>query len=158
MMPETQVKPKRTPADRPFPWRCPRCLATDAVNIETIAYTAEIGHDGQVYHLEIPQFKVPRCQSCKELIVSHGADHQIRTALRSHLGLLTAEQIRVGREELGLSQEELASRLGIAPATFARWEEGGSIQPQSMDELLRSHFNSQAHSGSSSNFSSNDAP
>src|SRR6516225_3764369 len=51
------------PGDRPFPWRCPRCLAVD-VHPVVIRYTARVKHDGTEYTIEIPALEVPKCQSC----------------------------------------------------------------------------------------------
>src|SRR5207249_4792396 len=105
------MPPRRTegrePGDRPFPWRCPRCHAVDAVHLQTMPYTAEIAHDGRTYKLEIPDLQIPKCSSCQELIPSHRVDEQIRRALRSHLHLLAPEQIREARAALHLSQEGL---------------------------------------------------
>lgn len=126
--------------DRPFPWRCPRCLAPDAVHLETVAHTAEFAHDGRIYKLDIPAIQVPRCRSCQELIFTYRADEQIRQALRSHLRLLTPEQIREGRKALGLSEEKLGERLGVAKETISRWETAGLIQSRAMDNLLRVYF------------------
>jgi putative zinc finger/helix-turn-helix YgiT family protein len=140
MKPNAETKPKRQPGDRPFPWPCPRCRKPDTVILETVPYTAEIAHDGRTYTLEIPRLQVPRCQACKELILGHRVDEQIRQALRAHLHLLTAQQIHDGRKTLGLSQEALAERLGVAKETISRWETGALIQSRAMDNLLRVYF------------------
>jgi putative zinc finger/helix-turn-helix YgiT family protein len=128
------------PSNRPFPWRCPRCVTPDAVHLETVPYTVEITHDGQIYKLEIPELQIPRCRSCQELIFSHAVDEQIRRVLRAHLRLITPEQIREGRKALHLTQEELAERLGVAKETISHWETGGLIQSRAIDNLLRVYY------------------
>lgn len=35
-----------------------------------------------------------------------------------------SDKIRFAREELGITQEELAKKLGVAFATINRWEQG----------------------------------
>jgi putative zinc finger/helix-turn-helix YgiT family protein len=65
------------------------------------------------------------------------ANDQIDDALRELVGLLTPDDIRQHREALGLTQRQLANQLGIAEATLSRWETGGQIQQQAMDNLLR---------------------
>ena len=40
------------------------------------------------------------------------------------------EEIRISREELGLTQEALATALGVTADTVARWE-SGAAQPES---------------------------
>ena len=127
------------PGDRPFPWRCPRCLAVD-VHPVVIRYTARVKHDGTEYTIEIPALEVPKCQSCGELVISNGADEQIREALRRHLRLLSPFQIKAGRKALALKQDELADRLGVAAETISRWENGALIQSRSMDNLPRVYF------------------
>jgi hypothetical protein len=74
----------RKPGDRPFPWRCPRCLAVDVQRVVT-PYTAKVEHDGCEYTIDIPALRVPKCGSCGELVFSNDVDEQIRQALRRHL-------------------------------------------------------------------------
>jgi HTH-type transcriptional regulator/antitoxin MqsA len=144
MMPDPKRKADRQQRDRPFPWRCPRCLREDAVDLQTMPYTATIAHDGREYTLEIPEIQIPQCRSCKELILTHRVEERIRDALRpalrAHLHLLTPEQIRRGREALNFSQAKLAERLGVASETISRWETGNLIQSRAMDNLLRVYF------------------
>lgn len=103
-------------------------------------FAVDVKHDGQLYHLEIPYFRIPKCRRCGELVISYGADAQIIQALRDRVGLLTPEQICGGREALGLKLEELSERLGAAAETISRWENGGLIQSRAMDNFLRAYF------------------
>lgn len=50
--------------------------------------------------------------------------------------LLTAEQIRKYREDLGMSQVEFATYLGVGVASIKRWETC-FVQEKSQDELIR---------------------
>jgi putative zinc finger/helix-turn-helix YgiT family protein len=103
-------------------------------------YTTDVSHDGRNYHLEIPDIQIPKCRACGKLLFTNSVDDQILRALRAHLGLLTPEQIRGGREALGLKANEFAERLGVAAETISRWERGGMIQSRAMDNLLRAYF------------------
>lgn len=60
----------------------------------------------------------------------------ISDAYRRKVGLLTSEDILEGRGKLGLTQSELAKRMGVGIASIKRWE-GGLIQSRSMDKALR---------------------
>jgi putative zinc finger/helix-turn-helix YgiT family protein len=135
------AKPRseRQRGDRPFPWPCPACLEGQ-VRPVVIPYTANIKHDGVLHSVHLPEFEVPRCQACGELVFTNHADEQISNALRARLRLLTPEQIRAARKALGLEQKELATRLGVAKETISRWETGALIQSRAMDNLLRLFF------------------
>ena len=119
-----------------FPWCCSQCRAKE-VYAAVVPYTARVNHDGRIYELEIPALDVARCRACGELVFDDRADEQISDALRSHLGLLTPDQIRQALRTLGMRQKTLAASLGIAEATLSRWLSGGLIQSRAMDNLLR---------------------
>lgn len=127
-MPEPKIKP--------FPWRCPACSKRE-VRTAVVSYTAEIKHDGRLHTIPVPGLRVPKCDACGELVFGNEADGQIIAALRAKLGLLTPEEVRGGRESLGLTQKEFAERLGVAAETVSRWETGSLIQSRAMDNLLR---------------------
>jgi putative zinc finger/helix-turn-helix YgiT family protein len=103
-------------------------------------YTAKVKHDGVIYELLVPSLEVPRCQTCGETYTTNAVDEQVSDALRSRLHLLTPAQIRKGIEKLGLKQQTLAERLGVAPETISRWVNGALIQSRAMDNLLRLFF------------------
>ncbi len=88
-------KDRPTPGDKPFPWRCVKCLKRD-VRPATIPYSAEVNHDGRLYEIEIPALEIPRCGSCGELVFTNRADEQICDALRARLTLLTSAQKSAG--------------------------------------------------------------
>lgn len=123
----------------PYPWKCGQCRQR-AVEPAVVSYTVEAEHDGRSYTVAIPDLKTPRCQNCGELVLDSAANRQITEALRQQLGLLAPEEIRANREALGMTQRQLAARLGIAEATLSRWETGGQIQQRALDRLLRLYF------------------
>jgi putative zinc finger/helix-turn-helix YgiT family protein len=125
--------------ERPFPWRCSNCHKEE-VYPATIPYAADIKHDGRLHHIEVHELKIPKCKTCGEVVFNYEADDQMLQALRSHLRLLTPEQIKGGRKALRLKSKDLAERLGIAAATVSRWEKGMMIQSRAMDNLLRVYF------------------
>jgi putative zinc finger/helix-turn-helix YgiT family protein len=124
---------------RPFPLRCLQCLKEE-IYPATVPYAADIRHDGQLYHIEVPKLRVPQCRACGALVFNYSADDQVLNALRSHLRLLTPQQIKEGRKKLGLQGKELAQRLGVAKETISRWETGMMIQSRAMDNFLRAYF------------------
>ena len=64
-----------------------------------------------------------------------------------------ARQLRTVRDSLGISQEELAARLGVSFATVNRWEGGKSTpqkaQAEKLEELLQQLVNGAGEFGSS---------
>ena len=108
------LRNSRESKSRPFPWPCADCYTLTVVPT-VMDYTAKVKHDGVIYELLIPSLEVPRCQTCGETYTTNAVDEQVSDALRSQLHLLTPAQIRKGIEKLGLKQQELAERLGVAP-------------------------------------------
>lgn len=96
-----QLETMRPATDRPFPWRCPKCLEK-TVHPVVMPYRAKAAHDGRLYELDIPDLPIPKCCHCGELVFSNRVDEQISRALRSHLRLLAPEQIQEARSRLGL--------------------------------------------------------
>jgi putative zinc finger/helix-turn-helix YgiT family protein len=105
-----------------------------------VRHVSQVKHDGRVYTVEVPKLRVPRCRACGELVFDNVADQQIAAALRRQLGLLSSEQIRANREQLELSQRDLADHLGVAVETISRWENGVLTQTRAMDRYLRVYF------------------
>jgi putative zinc finger/helix-turn-helix YgiT family protein len=124
---------------KPFPWKCSRCRER-AVAPATVAYAATLEHDGRPYDVRVPDLRVPRCEKCGKLVMTDDANRRITEALRAEAKLLSPAAIRQHREALGLTQKQLAARLGLAEATLSRWETGGQIQQRAMDRLLRLFF------------------
>jgi putative zinc finger/helix-turn-helix YgiT family protein len=139
MTPKVKTDEVRKGRDRPFPWPCANCLK-DEVYPVTMPYTTEVRHDGRTYKLTLPALRIPKCRACGELVFSNSVDDQIVQALRAEARLLTPQQIREGREALGLQSKEMAERLGVAKETLSRWETGMMIQSRAMDNFLRAYF------------------
>ena len=106
----------------------------------TAQYDAEVRHDGRLYAFTIPELQLPVCQACGEQVFTEDVDLQINDALREHLHMLTPDQIDAGIKRIGMSQKEVARRLGIAEATLSRWLTKTQIQSRAMDNLLRAFF------------------
>jgi putative zinc finger/helix-turn-helix YgiT family protein len=130
---------KASEKGKPFPWRCPQCGKKEVWRA-VVSHTSEMRHDGRLYNVKVPKLRVPKCKACGELIFDNEADEQIASALREQLGLLSPEQLRRNREELNLSQRELADHLGVAVETISRWENGVLIPSRAMDRYLRLYF------------------
>lgn len=80
-MPEQAVSNETRPAEKPFPWRCPKCRQP-TVNRVTMPYCCQRTHNGCVVTVEVPNLAVPRCSNCGEVVFDYAADEQIRAAFR----------------------------------------------------------------------------
>ena len=80
---------------------------------------------------------MPQCGNCKAISIDDDADRQISAAFRSVARLLAPEEIRQGREKLGLTQKQFANLLGVGESTVSRWETGAQIQQRAMGRFLR---------------------
>ena len=122
-----------------FHSRCRKC-GNDTVRTATISYDAEVRHDGRLYEFTIPNLRIPVCGTCGEKVFTEEVDEQFNDHLRSHLNLLTPDDIRAALDRVGLTQKLAAEQIGIAEATLSRWLTGTQIQSRSMDNLLRVFF------------------
>ena len=118
------------------PWECPLCgLGTVSVvdgpvrvDFRDASYVVSLRHE--------------ECSSCGEQFFSPAEVDQLQSlaagAARHERGLLTPDEIRALRRDLGLSQERLERLLGLGPKTVVRWEKGTVFQSVAADRLLRS--------------------
>ena len=126
---------------KPFPWLCGTCRQRAVTRVTLPTYCAEMEHDGRLCQVGLSDLEVLRCGLCGAVVLDDEANTKISDALRAEVGLLSPAQIRQQRENCGMSQTELAQALRIPAATLARFENGGQIQPSSVDRLLRVFFN-----------------
>lgn len=84
------------------------------------------------------------CLECPECGERYLEPEQIRAferkvieAQRVAKNLLSAEDIRHIREQLGINKERLEAILNLNPKSFYRWENGISIQSDVVDTVLR---------------------
>ncbi len=119
-----------------FPKRCGKCGQT-AMRLATLPYATTIEHEGCSYRVEVTSLTVPQCGHCQTISIDDEADRAISAAFRRSARLLTPDEIRQGRERLGMNQKQFASLLGVGEATISRWETGAQIQQRAMDRFLR---------------------
>jgi putative zinc finger/helix-turn-helix YgiT family protein len=77
------------------------------------------------------------CTACGERIASVELEQSLENERYSRLGLLRPEVIKEIRSRAGLSQEEMAEKIGVGRKTYARWESGHSLHNTSSDNLIR---------------------
>ncbi|RMF01044.1 MAG: ImmA/IrrE family metallo-endopeptidase [Alphaproteobacteria bacterium] len=77
------------------------------------------------------------CENCGEQILPPELGRRLNELRYSRLGLLPPARIREIRETAGLTQEQMAQRLGVGAKTYTRWESGRSVHNKSSDNLIR---------------------
>lgn len=98
--------------------------------------------------LLVPGLEGFKCLSCGEITISPAqirANHAIyvekkaeaANLARLQVGMLSGDEIRQLREQLGLSQVSIARALGCAPMTFSKYERGEVMQSAAVDVLLQ---------------------
>ncbi|MCC6357835.1 MAG: type II toxin-antitoxin system MqsA family antitoxin [Phycisphaerales bacterium] len=128
--------------------RCDAC-GKRQMHRTRIDYSYEISHDGRTpVTIRIPDLEViecgnPECDRANpdhSLIIGDESSRRITLETYRQLGLLTPDEIRAGREKLGLNQQELQTLLGLGGNSLSRWENGRVYQSRAMDTLLRLVF------------------
>ncbi len=85
----------------------------------------------------VPNSKWQECQACGESILAQSLLEKLEEQRYARLELLTPEQIKHIRQAAGLTQSQIAEKLGIGEKTYTRWETGKCLQNKSSDNLIR---------------------
>jgi len=130
-------------------WRCDVCRQKTLRRVQR-PFEYELSHDGRPpVKIRIPDLEVIACTNpdCRPedpgdtIIHDDAATWRVTVETYRQLGLLTPEEVRAGRERLGLNQQQLQELLGLGGNSLSRWENGHVYQSRSMDTLLRIVFN-----------------
>lgn len=84
-MSEQVLSLEKQPAEKPFPWRCPKCRQLTVTRV-TMPYRCQRRLGNRVVTVEVPNLAVPRCSNCGEVVFDYSADEQIRAAFRTQFG------------------------------------------------------------------------
>lgn len=115
------------------------CLCCGANAVVLVDDPIEVEFRDKTYL--VPGIVRERCAICgAELMEPGQTDKALRMAAdiaRREKGLLSPEQIRQMRRELGLTQRGLEEILGTGEKTVVRWEKGTVFQSASADRMMR---------------------
>jgi len=84
--------------------------------------------------VEVP---VRRCEACDFEYLDDEAERLKHGAICQHLGVLSPDEIRYIRKELGMTRAKFAQVTGFGEASLNRWENGLTIQTHANDRYLR---------------------
>src|SRR5947209_2958076 len=116
--------------------KCPVCGHQPLVP-RLIDDTFEYGTDSECVLVHAHEVPVEVCENCGESYSGPTAAAVRHRAICQALRLLTPEQIKALREQLGLTQSQFARLTGIGEATISRWERGRLVQTKALDRYLR---------------------
>lgn len=72
-------------AEKPFPWRCPKCRQPMVTRV-MMPYNCKRTIGNRTVTVQVPNLMVPRCSNCGEVVFDYVADEQIRAAFRMQFG------------------------------------------------------------------------
>lgn len=114
---------------------CAECGGTVARRLATVA--VPVGARGAI---DVSR-QLQCCESCGEIFFAAGEADAVRREandeVRRREGLLSPQEIKGLRTDLGLSQAEFERLLRVGPKTVVRWERGTTFQNRATDTLLR---------------------
>jgi putative zinc finger/helix-turn-helix YgiT family protein len=115
---------------------CPKC--NGRMMLRQIHKT--ISFKGEKLDIQFEEYVCENCQLHVGTVEQTAViQNLIADAYRKKVGLLTGQELREKREELGISQKELAKRACVGIASIKRWEKG-IIQTKSMNAALMLAF------------------
>lgn len=85
----------------------------------------------------VPDAEWLQCEACQKRIVPYQLVRRLELLRYDTLGLLRPSQIRAARRGADLSQNALASLLGVDLKTYRRWESGRSYHSKVTDRAIR---------------------
>lgn len=116
-----------------------QCPACGQRTIIVVSDPIEQSVSGREYRVD--GFRYNRCTACGEEYFAVGQVDEIlraaNAAAREDLGRLSGEDIAVMRRGLGLTQAQLAARLGVSAGLVIRWERGTVLPNAMADRYLR---------------------
>lgn len=125
--------------DRPLWPSGSQCPACGRASIGVIDDPIEEVVDGRIFRTT-PMSR-NRCEACDEEFFAAGQcdeiARQIDDQARDVFGRLSGDDIHTIRHSLGLTQSQLAERLGVSKGLVGRWERGTVLQSRMADRYLR---------------------
>ena len=112
--------------------KCSKCGST----LVKQSRKEEITHKGKKHYIDVAVLRCPKCKREIDFSDEERKKEKIRLQ-RLADGFLTDEDIKRIRKKLGLTQKQIAEKLGVGEKNFARYENLSVRQIKAMDNLLR---------------------
>lgn len=115
--------------------KCVRC------GTEVTERRGEVDYDS-LPGTRLKNVPIRECPECGESYTGipnmEGLDETLAKLVISQSTRLTGDEIRFLRKYLGLSQEDLARKMGVQPESISRWENERANMSEPHERLLRS--------------------
>lgn len=116
---------------------CPECNKNDLIEKTGLYETTYVSSGGKTEGLKVPDVTWLECTNCGEQILDDRAMATIESARLKAQGLLSPQEIRAFRLQLGKTQKAMSELLGIGEKTYCRWESGSYVQSEAFDRYIR---------------------
>jgi transcriptional regulator with XRE-family HTH domain len=91
-----------------------------------------------VWLVGVSQYK---CKECGEVVVEIPRINELHLLIGKNIvcrrELLTGQEVRYLRKEIGMKSKDMAAALSIEPETYSRWENGKQVSAPCHDKGLR---------------------
>ncbi len=114
---------------------CPIC-GGEGIATKWNLHAFDYGSGDSLVELQV-RVPVRRCEACEFEYLDDEAERLKHIAICDHLGVLSPDEIRRIREDLGKTRAAFAHVSGLGEASLNRWENGLSIQTHANDRYLR---------------------
>jgi putative zinc finger/helix-turn-helix YgiT family protein len=116
--------------------KCPIC---NEGLLEKIAsdYSTFVKDGAREIRILVKNLQRDKCPKCNEEFLPQEALDRIEIEKYQKLELLTPTELKMIREKLSFTQEEMSDLLGVGKKSYFRWENGLSIQNKSIDKYIR---------------------
>lgn len=116
-----------------------RCVVCGKAELQPRIRTERFDYEADGVEVAVVAENVPVsvCPACGETFGGPDAGRIRDEAICRAMGLMTPVEITGLRDELKMTQAELARLTGIGEASISRWERGQLIQSRAFDRYLR---------------------
>ena len=116
--------------------KCPLC-GKGTLQDSVQDYKTTVREGSHYKQITIKKLAVEICSNCKEVFLPKESLEKVHSERHQVRGLLSPAELKRLRQDLGLTQTNMSSLLGIGKKSYLRWEKGTSLQSKSMDRYIR---------------------
>ncbi len=116
--------------------KCPICNEGFLEKIVS-DYSTFVKDGAREIRILVKNLQRDKCPKCNEEFLPQEALDRIEVEKYQKLELLTPTELKMIREKLSFTQEEMSDLLWVGKKSYFRWENGLSVQNKSIDKYIR---------------------